>query len=155
MRDKQHVLIVNGVPRIAGLWEHALERAGYHVSCVGRGADALQRLAADRIDAVIVDAALSDMSSDVLVQAIRHHCSRAVVLFLTSSELAARMRLLDDAAVTVLAKPVATRQLCKSLEELLLAPGADNCVKPCATLDMSAFETPRVHLSRLGAASRG
>ena len=122
MRDKFHVLIVKAEPQIAELWEQALERAGYLVSCVTRASAALQRCEMDRIDAAIVDATLCDMSGVTLAEAIRERCPEAHVLLLAGE--AEAMHLAGDTHLQLLPKVVTTRILKKRLEQLLQYPAA-------------------------------
>lgn len=126
MRDKHHVLIVNAQPRSAASWEYALERAGYHVSCAAHAALALQLLAGERVDAVLIDAEHSDMAGEALAQAVRRRWPNTRVLLLPAeAERAAGPQASADAGLRVLPKPVTTRALKKHLEQLLpLCSGA-------------------------------
>lgn len=119
MLDKHHVLIVSAVPRTATLWDHALERAGYHVSCVARASAALQLLQAERVDAVVIDAPLLDMASDALALLIRERWSRCCVLLRSSGELAARYSLADDPGLGLLQQAVTAQRLKKTLQRML------------------------------------
>ncbi|GCB53080.1 response regulator transcription factor [Streptomyces sp. NL15-2K] len=59
----QHLLIIVEEPDVAELLSTTLELAGYRISVVGTGSEALARLAERRIDLVVVDAALPDVAS--------------------------------------------------------------------------------------------
>jgi DNA-binding response OmpR family regulator len=119
VRDKHHVLIVKAEPQIAALWEQALERAGYLVSCVARACTALQRWEMERIDAVIIDAALPDMAGATLAQAIRVRWPESQVLLLVGTDPAASVHLAGDANLQLLPRTVTTRVLKQRLERLL------------------------------------
>jgi CheY-like chemotaxis protein len=118
MRDKFHVLIVKEDPRVAVSWQEALERAGYYVTCVGRGETALQRLENERIDVVVVDPSLSGMPSDVLAHRIREHSPQLPVMLLAGTALASYPELLEDPHVLLLSKPANARSLKKYLGQL-------------------------------------
>ncbi|MDH6629699.1 two-component system OmpR family response regulator [Streptomyces sp. LBL] len=57
----QHLLLVVGEPDIAELLSTTLELAGYRITVVGSGAEALALLAERRFDLLVVDATLPDM----------------------------------------------------------------------------------------------
>ncbi|MER5216301.1 response regulator transcription factor [Streptomyces sp. NPDC002838] len=59
----QHLLIIVEEPDVAELLSTTLELAGYRISVVGTGVEALARLAERRIDLVVIDAALPDVAS--------------------------------------------------------------------------------------------
>jgi DNA-binding response OmpR family regulator len=57
----QHVLVVDDDPGTIDLLTTTLELAGYRVGTAGSGVEALARIAADRVDLVILDAELPDL----------------------------------------------------------------------------------------------
>ncbi|WLW58761.1 response regulator transcription factor [Streptomyces sp. YU58] len=59
----QRLLLVVEEPGVAELLSTTLELAGYRTTLVGAGSEALRRLAEQRFDLVVVDAALPDMAS--------------------------------------------------------------------------------------------
>jgi DNA-binding response OmpR family regulator len=59
----QHLLLVVGEPDLAELLSTTLELAGYRISVVASGTEALARLAEHRFDLLVVDATLPDMES--------------------------------------------------------------------------------------------
>lgn len=119
MRDKYHVLIVKAEQSVAELWEQALERAGYLVSCVDRAGGALRRLESERIDALVIDGTLSDMTGETLAQAVRQRWPEAGVLLLRRAGLASAAHLEGDPQLQLLPVAVTTRTLRKRLDELL------------------------------------
>ncbi|MEV2216019.1 response regulator transcription factor [Streptomyces sp. NPDC050997] len=59
----QHLLLVVDEPYMAELLSTTLELAGYRITVVGSGTEALARLAERRFDLLVVDATLPDMES--------------------------------------------------------------------------------------------
>ncbi|MEV0642950.1 response regulator transcription factor [Streptomyces sp. NPDC050619] len=57
----QHLLVVAGEPDVAELLSTTLELAGYRISVVGTGTEALARLSQARYDLLVVDATLPDL----------------------------------------------------------------------------------------------
>jgi DNA-binding response OmpR family regulator len=123
VRDKFHVLIVSAELQTAAAWEQSLERAGYLVSHVTTGGAALRRWEVDRIDAAIIDAALSDMSAATLARVLRERWPKSQVL-LSAGAAEAGMQLASDAHLQLLPKSVTARVLKKRLEQLLPYPAA-------------------------------
>jgi DNA-binding NtrC family response regulator len=119
VRDKYHVLIVKAEQSVAELWEQALERAGYLVSCADRAGGALRRLESERIDALIIDGTLSDMTGQTLAQAVRQRWPDIGVLLLQRAGLAGAAHLEGDPQLQLLPVAVTTRTLRKRLDELL------------------------------------
>jgi DNA-binding NtrC family response regulator len=118
VRNKHHVLIINAEPRIALRWEQALERAGYHMSCAEQAPSALQRLASEHVDAVIIDAPWCGMAGDELAQAVRQRWPEACVLILSGAELDGVPHAVET-GLWLLPKSATTRLLKKCLEQLL------------------------------------
>lgn len=122
MRDKFHVLIVKEEPQVAVSWQEALERAGYYVTCVGRGETALRRLESERIDVAVIDPSLPDLPSDVLVHRARERWPQLRVMLLAGTELAFHPELQQDPDVLLLSKPANARTLKKHLGQLFEEP---------------------------------
>jgi two-component system OmpR family response regulator len=59
----QHLLLVVNEPDVTELLSTTLELAGYRLTVVGSGTEALARLAEHRFDLLVVDATLPDMES--------------------------------------------------------------------------------------------
>ncbi|MFF7529069.1 response regulator transcription factor [Streptomyces bobili] len=77
----QHVLLVAHEPGVAELLSTTLELAGYRTALAGTGGEALERLAEQRFDVMVVDAALPDMASLARERPVVAH--RPPVLVLT------------------------------------------------------------------------
>jgi DNA-binding response OmpR family regulator len=138
VRNKFHVLIVKGEPEIAELWEQALERAGYLVSCVTHASSALQRCEMDRIDAVIIVAPLCDSSGTALAQVIRERWPELHVLLLAGEAEAAHLA--GDEHLQLL-KGMTTRMLKKRLEQLLPYPVATSHQEPLGYRGLDAVRS--------------
>ena len=77
------VLIVDDEPAIAETLSYALRAEGFMVDCCMLGSEALNRLASDSIDFVVLDVGLPDMTGFDVCRALRRH-SDVPVLFLTA-----------------------------------------------------------------------
>lgn len=77
----QHLLLVVHEPDLAELLSTTLELAGYRTALAGTGGEALERLAEQRFDLMVVDAALPDMVSLARERPVVAH--RPPVLVLT------------------------------------------------------------------------
>ena len=77
------ILIVDDEPAIADTLSYALRAEGFTVDCCTLGSEALNRLATDTIDFVVLDVGLPDMTGFDVCRALRRH-SDVPVLFLTA-----------------------------------------------------------------------
>ena len=76
------ILVVDDDDSIQNVCRRYLEDAGYHVMCAPTGEDALRKLAAHRIDVVLLDVALPDISGFDLAPRIKK-ISDAEIVFVT------------------------------------------------------------------------
>jgi len=118
VRNKHHILLVNAEPRVAMRWEHALERAGYHVSCAEHAPNALQRLANEKVDAVVIDAPWCGMVGEALAQALRYRWPDACVVILSGAELPVVPHT-TETGLWLLPKSATASLLKKCLEQVL------------------------------------
>ena len=78
------ILVVEDDQDLRTLLRRGLEEEGFEVSGASTGAEALQRVAADSPDALVIDVGLPDSDGRDLCQALRAHGIHAPVLFLLS-----------------------------------------------------------------------
>ena len=83
------VLVVDDEDSIRMLVKKVLERAGYDVACARDGCEAIERLAADDYDVVLLDVMMPKLDGFGVVQAMQTTCPRllARTLLVTASHL--------------------------------------------------------------------
>ncbi|MEW1720546.1 response regulator transcription factor [Streptomyces sp. NPDC093109] len=82
--DGQRVLVIVGDQGVSELLCTTLELAGYRVGTARTGTEGMARIAGDRFDLVVLDAALPDLAG--LTRGLRPAVERPPVLFLTACE---------------------------------------------------------------------
>jgi CheY-like chemotaxis protein len=98
--------------------EQTLIRNGYHLVTARDGAEALDTLVhRDDVAAILSDITMPRMSGDQLLEELRHRDCDTPFIFLSGYPQAAGKLALED--VPVLAKPVATDLLLKTLRSVL------------------------------------
>jgi two-component system response regulator MprA len=122
------LLVVDDDPALARTLRRALGIEGYAVECAADGAEALQRLAADRYDAVVLDVAMPRLDGLTVCRRMRDRRDRTPVLILTARDAVAdRVSGLDAGADDYLVKPFALDELNARVRALLrrASPDAD------------------------------
>lgn len=116
------ILIVDDEPNIVLSLEYMLEQAGYRVLVARDGQEALDTIARDTPDLVLLDVMLPKVSGFDVCQRVRTHpaWSRIRIVILSAKgrevEVAKGLALGADAYVT---KPFATRELLAQVRALL------------------------------------
>jgi CheY-like chemotaxis protein len=108
----------DGVRRVA---ERALSRRGFHVLEARNGHEALQRLDGDRVDLVLTDVVMPEMSGPELAACLQRSHPMLPVVFM--SGYSDRQGTWDDGTV-VLSKPFTDEALTSKLDEALAATRA-------------------------------
>lgn len=99
-----HVLVVDDAPTIRSLVSIILESEGYHVTTAANGKEALERIAIDPPDLVLLDLVMPVMSGWELQEALRaRSCTIPVVLM--SADQRARAEAARHGAGGCLPKP--------------------------------------------------
>jgi two-component system, OmpR family, response regulator MprA len=119
-RTSHKLLVVDDDPALARTLRRALTIEGYDVECASDGAEALQRLAADRFDAIVLDVAMPRMDGFAVCRHMRERRDRTPVLMLTARDaIGDRVSGLDAGADDYLVKPFALDELNARVRALL------------------------------------
>ena len=116
------VLVVEDEPDIAALIAYQLTREGFRVETAGTGTDALQAVARDIPDLVVLDRMLPGLSGDDVLRRLKEEAatSSIPVLVLTAKrEQEDRIRGLELGADDYLTKPFSPRELVLRVQAIL------------------------------------
>ena len=114
------ILVVEDDPAVRGSLDRALRLEGYEVSAVDAGAPALEALALNPPDAVILDLGLPDIDGLEVCRRMRAAGNDTPVLMLTARDAVNdRVQGLDAGADDYLVKPFALAELLARLRALL------------------------------------
>jgi two-component system response regulator MprA len=123
------VLIVDDEPAVRAALDRALRLDGYEVALAADGHEALDRLAAVRHDAIVLDVAMPGLDGLQVCRRLRDAGDRTPVLMLTARDAVDdRVAGLDAGADDYLVKPFALKELKARLRALLRraeAPDSD------------------------------
>ena len=148
-RSPHKLLVVDDDPALSRTLRRALGIEGYDVECAGDGAEALQRLTADRFDAVVLDVSMPRVDGLALARRMRERRDRTPVLMLTARDAVDdRVSGLDAGADDYLVKPFALDELNARVRALLRrAVGGDEEAERLAyedlTLDLASLRARR------------
>jgi two-component system, OmpR family, response regulator MprA len=116
----QRLLVVDDDPALARTLRRALGVEGYDVETAQDGVEALQRLAADPYDALVLDVSMPRLDGLALCRLLRARRDQTPVLMLTAREAVAdRVAGLDAGADDYLVKPFALDELNARVRALL------------------------------------
>jgi two-component system response regulator MprA len=144
------VLIVDDEPAVRAALDRALRLDGYEVDLAADGAEALDKIADTRQDAVVLDVAMPGIDGLEVCRRLRDAGDRTPVLMLTARDAVDdRVAGLDAGADDYLVKPFALKELKARLRALLRRAeppgGEDGQLLRFAdlTLDRGAWEARR------------
>jgi two-component system response regulator MprA len=127
MADAARILIVDDEPAVQHALARALALERYAVSGAVDGCQALERLALDSYEAVILDVSMPRLDGLEVCRRLRDAGDRTPVLMLTArGEIDDRVAGLDAGADDYLVKPFALRELKARLRALLRRTGEDD-----------------------------
>jgi CheY-like chemotaxis protein len=78
-----HILIVDDAPSVLKMTRKILHSAGYEVTCVGSGAEAIESVSGHEFDLVLMDVVMETMSGMVAARAIRLSHPLLPIVFMT------------------------------------------------------------------------
>jgi two-component system response regulator MprA len=115
-----NVLVVDDEPTLRDALERALRAEGYHVSTAADGGAALERMASDRPDLVVLDVLMPVMDGLEVARSLRAAGDRTPILVLTARDsVSDRVEGLDAGADDYLVKPFALDELLARIRALL------------------------------------
>jgi len=115
----QKVLLVEDDARLAELVSEYLERYGFAVACVLRGDLAMQAIAREKPDVVVLDLMLPGLDGMDICRQIRRQSALPVLILTARGELADQVAGLEVGADDYMLKPVEPRLLLARLRAIL------------------------------------
>ncbi|HSS78511.1 MAG TPA: response regulator [Thermoanaerobaculia bacterium] len=125
MEPKRRVLIVDDEPNIVLSLEFLLRQQGYEVSVARDGEEALAAAEERRLDLVVLDVMLPGLDGFEVCRRLRERPELAglkILLLTARGREVERVRGLEEGADAYVRKPFSTRQLMKTVAELLGRP---------------------------------
>jgi two-component system response regulator MprA len=117
---RARLLVVDDEQAVRDALRRALRLEGYDVSLAGDGEEALESLAADEPDAVILDVLMPGVDGLVVCRRLRERGSRVPVLLLTARDAVGdRVAGLDAGADDYVVKPFALEELLARVRALI------------------------------------
>jgi two-component system, OmpR family, response regulator MprA len=137
-RGPQKLLVVDDDPALSRTLRRALGVEGYDVETAGDGAEALQRLAASRYDAVVLDVSMPRVDGLAVCRSMRSRRDATPVLMLTARDAVGdRVEGLDAGADDYLIKPFALDELNARVRALLRRASDDDHGERLRYLDLT------------------
>jgi two-component system response regulator MprA len=140
------ILVVDDEAAVRQALRRALSFEGYEVRLADEGADALEQLAQEQVDAIVLDVLMPRLDGIEVCRRIRSSGDSTPVLMLTARSLVSeRVAGLDAGADDYLAKPFAIQELLARLRALLRRTSSAEEVLRFAdlTLDVDRLEVRR------------
>jgi DNA-binding response OmpR family regulator len=125
MEPKRRVLIVDDEPNIVLSLEFLLRQQGYEVSVAASGEEALAAAARQPPDLVVLDVMLPGLDGFEVCRLLRErpeHAGLRILLLTARGREVERVRGLEEGADAYVTKPFSTRELMKTVAELLTGP---------------------------------
>ena len=122
MSDKRRILIVDDEPGIVKMVSKRLEIEGYEVSSAKDGEEALEMLAGQNPELVILDLMLPKMNGYEVCEKIKsdeHHADVPVILFTAMAQQQDKKHGFECGAEAYVCKPFTTQELLDKIKELL------------------------------------
>jgi two-component system, OmpR family, response regulator MprA len=151
MSERPKILVVDDEPAVQQALARAFALERYDVEVARDGSEALEALAADQFDAVVLDVTMPRVSGLEVCRRLRASGDRSPVLMLTARDaIDDRVAGLDAGADDYLVKPFALRELMARVRALLRRRGGDDQTPGALTfgdltLDSIAHEVHRAN----------
>jgi CheY-like chemotaxis protein len=130
--QNKHVLLVDDDLVLALTYQELLEANGFEVSTAGNGKEALKVLAGAKVDAIICDLSMPELSGDVFYRevGIAHPELRKRFVFLTANaDNPLYENFLKSISAPVVAKPATIEHVLEKLRPVLAAPEGGNSTR--------------------------
>src|SRR6201986_4536105 len=105
------ILIVDDEPQIRRFLRISLTANNYEVIEAGRGAEAINRTALDKVDLVILDLGLPDIDGQTVIEQIREWSAVPIIVLSVRAVDTEKVRALDGGAEDYLTKPFSIAEL--------------------------------------------
>src|SRR5579859_2065301 len=105
------ILIVDDEPQIRRFLRISLTANNYEVVEAGRGAEAINRTALDKVDLVILDLGLPDIDGQRVIEQIREWSAVPIIVLSVRAGDTEKVRALDGGAEDYLTKPFSIAEL--------------------------------------------
>ena len=120
MEASKHILIVEDEPGLRMVVESEIARAGFAVTSVNNGLDAMAKLSKERFDLAILDVTLPGKSGMEVLQFIRNRRLQTRVIMLTGMEgLSVAIKAVKLGADDYIPKPFDAEYLLMSIRTVL------------------------------------
>jgi len=122
---KRRILVVDDSPSVRKLVEFTLKSKGFQVTAAEDGLEALEILAKEQFDAIILDINMPRMDGLKFLQEMRPddaHASTPVIVLTTEGLEEDRDRALELGATAYMVKPFKPTQLLSFVDEMLASP---------------------------------
>ena len=127
MSERPKILVVDDEPAVQQALARAFALERYEVAVARDGGEALEALAAEQFDAVVLDVTMPRVSGLEVCRRLRASGDRSPVLMLTARDaIDDRVAGLDAGADDYLVKPFALRELMARVRALLRRRGSDD-----------------------------
>jgi two-component system response regulator MprA len=137
MAEPTRILVVDDEPAVQNALSRALTLERYEVAQAADGVQALERLAGDVYEAIVLDISMPRLDGLEVCRRLRDSGDRTPVLMLTArGEIDDRVAGLDAGADDYLVKPFALRELMARLRALLRRTGEDDGEQQLAFEDL-------------------
>jgi two-component system, OmpR family, alkaline phosphatase synthesis response regulator PhoP len=107
----KHILVVDDEPRIAEIARDYLERAGYRVTTVGNGADAIQHVRSRRPDLIVLDLGLPQVDGLDVMRTLRKQSNVPVIILTARVDEQDKLAGLELGADDYVTKPFSPKEL--------------------------------------------
>lgn len=119
MDNTKTILVIDDEPRIVQLITLNLEREGFRVASASNGREALDRLASQMPDLVVLDIMMPEMDGFETLRAMREISPVPVIFLSVKGEEVDRVRGLDLGADDYVTKPFSPRELVSRVKAVL------------------------------------
>ena len=114
-----HILVVDDEPRYLRLIRYNLESVGYQVSCVATGEEALDSVALQAPDLIVLDLRLPGKDGFEVCQQIREFSTVPIIMLTALGEEQDKVRGLQVGADDYVTKPFSAKELLARVEAVL------------------------------------